>query len=80
MTQYIIKVLITTALVVAVSEVAKRSTLIGGLVASLPVLSLLAMIWLYIDTKMPAGLPRFLPASSGWSSPRWSSFSRSRRC
>jgi len=51
MTQYVLKVLITTALVVAVSEVSKRSTLMGGVLASLPVVSLLAMIWLYIDTK-----------------------------
>src|SRR5688500_7530320 len=51
MTQYIVKVLITTVLVVAVSEVAKRSTLMGGLLASLPVVSLLALIWLYVDTQ-----------------------------
>lgn len=37
-------------LVVAVSEAAKRSTLLGALLASLPLTSLLAMIWLYVDT------------------------------
>lgn len=37
-------------LVVAVSEAAKRSTLLGALIASLPLTSLLAMIWLYVDT------------------------------
>lgn len=45
-----IKVLLTAALVVAISEVAKRSTLIGGIVASLPLTSLLAFIWLYGET------------------------------
>ena len=45
-----IKVLLTAAVVVAISEVAKRSTLIGGIVASLPLTSLLAFIWLYGET------------------------------
>src|SRR5215203_4274323 len=51
MTQYIIKILISAVLIVAVSEVSKRSSLIGGLFASLPLVSLLAMIWLYRDTR-----------------------------
>jgi hypothetical protein len=51
MTQYITKVLITTALVVAVSEVSKRSSFFGGLLASLPLVSFLALIWLYLDTR-----------------------------
>lgn len=51
MTQYIIKILLTTALVVAISEVSKRSTLVGGLLASLPLVSFLALLWLYLDTK-----------------------------
>ena len=36
--------------VVAVSEASKRSSLLGGLLASLPLVSCLGMIWLYIDT------------------------------
>jgi len=51
MTQYVIKILVTAALVVAASEAAKRSTLLGGLIASLPIVSLLALLWLYFDTK-----------------------------
>jgi hypothetical protein len=50
MTQVILKVLITSILVVAISEAAKRSSLFGALVASLPLTSLLAMGWLYADT------------------------------
>lgn len=46
----ILKYSLTAAIVVAVSEVAKRSSLLGALVASLPLTSLLAMIWLYVDT------------------------------
>jgi hypothetical protein len=36
---------------VAISEIAKRSSFIGALLASVPLISLLAMLWLYIDTK-----------------------------
>jgi hypothetical protein len=46
-----IKTIISAALIVAVSEVAKRSPLFAGLVASIPLLSLLAIIWLYVDTR-----------------------------
>jgi hypothetical protein len=45
------KVLLSALIVAAVSEIAKRSTSMGALLASLPLTSLLAMIWLYQDTK-----------------------------
>ena len=45
-----IKVLLTSVLVVAVSETAKRSALFGALIASVPLTSVLAMVWLYVDT------------------------------
>ncbi|MHC4393435.1 MAG: DUF3147 family protein [Planctomycetota bacterium] len=48
---YVLKIVLTTALVIAVSEASKRSTLIGGLLASVPLVSVLAMIWLYRDTQ-----------------------------
>ncbi len=51
MTQYVIKVLISATLIVAVAEISKRSSFIGALLASLPLVSVLGMIWLYIDTK-----------------------------
>lgn len=47
----IIKYLLTSAVVVAVSEFAKRSDRIGGVVAALPLVTLLALIWLYIDKQ-----------------------------
>jgi len=46
----IIKVAVTAVLVVAISEVAKRSSLAGAVLASIPVTSVLAMVWLYADT------------------------------
>ena len=45
-----IKVLLTAILVVAISEVAKRSSALGAIIASLPLTSLLAFIWLYGET------------------------------
>jgi hypothetical protein len=50
MTQLILKFGISAAVLVAVSEIAKRSSLMGGLLASLPLTSLLAMMWLWRDT------------------------------
>lgn len=50
MLYYGLKVILTSIIVVAVAEISKRSTLIGGILASLPLVSILAMIWLYIDT------------------------------
>jgi hypothetical protein len=50
MWQYAIKILLTAAVAVAVSEIAKRSTFWGAALASLPLTSLLAFIWLYVDT------------------------------
>ncbi len=46
----IIKVLVTALVVVAVSEIGKRSSTVGAILASLPLTSILAMIWLYRDT------------------------------
>lgn len=46
----LLKVAITAIVVVAISEVAKRSSLLGAVLASIPLTSVLAMIWLYADT------------------------------
>lgn len=51
MVYYIVKIMITTVLIVIISEIAKRSSFIGAILASIPLVSVLAMIWLYIDTK-----------------------------
>jgi hypothetical protein len=50
MTQYIIKLIVSATIIVAVSEVSKRSTFLGGLLASLPLVSIMALIWLYTET------------------------------
>ena len=51
MTQILIKTAATTLIVVVVSELAKRSNMAGAILASIPIVSVLAMIWLYIDTR-----------------------------
>jgi hypothetical protein len=47
----VLKFGLSAAVLVMVSEIAKRSSVWAALVASLPLTSLLAFVWLYIDTK-----------------------------
>ncbi|MCU7491954.1 MAG: DUF3147 family protein [Bacteroidota bacterium] len=51
MLYYALKVIISSVLIVLVSEVSKRSTFLGSVFASVPLVSILAFIWLYVDTK-----------------------------
>ncbi len=48
-----LKASLSGLIIAAVSEIAKRSPGIGGLLASLPLVSTLAMIWLWRDTRDP---------------------------
>lgn len=49
----VLKALLSGIIVAAVSEIAKRWPGLGGLVASLPLVSVLGMIWLWRDTHDP---------------------------
>ena len=49
----IIKYLTTAAIIVAVSEIAKRSDKLGALISSLPLVTIMVMVWLFID-KVPS--------------------------
>ena len=62
MTQYALKILVSAAVIVAVTEISRRSTFWGGLLASLPLTSLLAFVWLYHDTRAAAQV-----AARSWS-------------
>jgi hypothetical protein len=47
---YLLKVLLSALVVLVASELSRRSSLFGAIVASLPLTSILAMVWLYRDT------------------------------
>ena len=51
MTFIISKYLITAFIIVFVSEIAKRSDKLGALISSLPLVTILVMIWLYIENQ-----------------------------
>jgi hypothetical protein len=48
---FIIRALLSGMIVAAIALIAKRSPALGGLVASIPLVSTLGMIWLWRDTK-----------------------------
>ena len=52
----IVKALLSGAIIAAVSEIARRSPGFGALVASLPLVSVLGMMWLWRDTRDPERL------------------------
>ncbi|MDZ4098796.1 MAG: DUF3147 family protein [Methylophilaceae bacterium] len=53
MTWIITKYLITATVVVLVSELAKRSDKLGAFVAALPLVTVLVLIWLYVEKQAP---------------------------
>ncbi|SDJ50084.1 DUF3147 family protein [Pseudomonas abietaniphila] len=53
MSWLITKYFITSAIVVLVSEFAKRSDKLGGLIAALPLVTVLTLIWLYYEQQSP---------------------------
>jgi len=50
MWQYGLKIVLSALIIVAVAELAKRNSFWGAALASLPMTSVLAFIWLYLDT------------------------------
>lgn len=46
----------TAAIVVVVSEAAKRSDRLGGFIAALPLVTVLALIWLHLESQPEAKL------------------------
>ncbi len=62
--QLAIKALVSGVLIAAASEIARRNPGWGGLVASLPLTSMLALIWLWRDTHDVQRAADFLTGSS----------------
>lgn len=46
-----VKTVLTALIIVGASELAKRVPFVGALLISLPLMSILALSWLYIDTR-----------------------------
>ena len=47
---FIVKVTLSAFIIAGVSELAKRMPSLGGLIAAMPLTTLLALIWLYAET------------------------------
>lgn len=45
------KVLISAIIIVLIVAIAKKHTILGAILASVPIVSVIALIWLYIDTQ-----------------------------
>ena len=59
MAYFITKLIITALLIVLISEIAKRSSLMGALLAAIPLVSILAMTWMYVDTNSSSSAVEF---------------------
>jgi hypothetical protein len=63
MLYYLTKLLLSAGIIVIVSEVAKVNAGLGALIKSLPLVSILAMIWLYTDTRDTAKIAELSTAT-----------------
>lgn len=50
MIRLLVKTLVTAVVIVLASEIGKRSSAIGAILASLPLTSVMILTWLYLDT------------------------------
>jgi len=51
MLQFIVKTVLSALIIASVSTISKRIPLVGAILISLPLTSILALIWLYSDTR-----------------------------
>ena len=51
MSWIVTKYLLTAGMVVLISELAKRSDRLGGFIAALPLMTLLTLLWLYLENQ-----------------------------
>lgn len=49
--QYFLKVIITALVIVGIAELGKKFSPLAAILASLPLTSILAMVWLYVNTQ-----------------------------
>ena len=48
---FLIKILLSAVVIAAVSEIGKKYTWSAAIIVSLPLTSILAFVWLYLDTR-----------------------------
>jgi hypothetical protein len=47
---FAVKIIVSALIIAGVSELAKKMPSLGGLIAAMPLTTLLALIWLYVET------------------------------
>ena len=63
MSYFVLKAMLSGLLIAAISEIARRSPGVAALVASLPLISILGMIWLWRDTSDAAKIANHAEAT-----------------
>jgi len=63
MAYLIVKALLSGIIIAAISVIARRNPGLGALVASLPLISVLGMIWLWRDTQDPVRMAEHAQAT-----------------
>ncbi len=48
---FIVKLVVSALAIAAISELAKRLPALSGLIAAMPLVTLLSLIWLFVETK-----------------------------
>ncbi|KIL77201.1 hypothetical protein SD77_1648 [Bacillus badius] len=51
---FLVKTLISAVIIGAITMIAKASPKYGGIIAALPLVSLLSLFWLYVQGRDPA--------------------------
>jgi hypothetical protein len=63
MSQFVARALLSGVIIALIALVARRNAAAGALVASLPLLSILGMVWLWHDTHDPDRMARHVEAT-----------------
>ena len=45
------KLLVSSLIIALISEISKKSSFFGSLIASVPIISVLSLIWIYLESK-----------------------------
>ncbi|AKF77060.1 MULTISPECIES: DUF3147 family protein [Bacillus] len=55
----IVKIIVSAAIIGIITEISRRSPSYGGMIAALPIVSMLSMVWLYIQGETKETLSHF---------------------